>query len=283
MIATFYKQRANSGSMLLPTHPFPDHQILLKQLKKMKKLESKVAVVTGGNSGIGLATAVLFAQEGAKVAITGRDQKTIDSAVATIGHSALGIVSDVANIKNIEAQYQKVNAELGKIDVLVINAGIYIPGMLSDFTEEQFDQISNINFKGVFFSVQKALPFLNDGASVILTSSSLAIMGLPGVSAYSATKGAVNTLAKSFSSELAGRRIRVNILSPGPVDTPIMTRDGSTNEEYEGAKAFLSAKTVIGRLGMSEEIAEGFLYLASDASKYMAGSELLIDGGMRIK
>ena len=249
----------------------------------MKSLESKVAVITGGNSGIGLSTAILFAKEGAKVAITGRDKQTLNSAVEEIGHNAIGVVSDVSTISNIGQQYEEVHKTFGKIDVLVVNAGIYIPGALADFTEEQFDRISDINFKGVFFSVQKALPYLNDGASVILTSSSLAVMGLPGVSAYSATKGAVNTLAKSFSAELADRKIRVNILSPGPVDTPIMTRDGASVEEYEGAKAFLSAKTVAGRLGDSEEIAEGFLFLASDASKYIIGSELLIDGGMRIK
>ena len=249
----------------------------------MKKLESKVAVVTGGNSGIGLATAALFAAEGAKVAITGRDEKTLDEAIATIGHSALGIVSDVSDIKNIETQCQNIEAAFGKIDILVINAGIYIPGMVADFSEHDFDKISDINFKGVFFSVQKALPYLNDGASVIITSSCLATMGAPGVSAYSATKAAVLSLAKAFSAELAPRKIRVNIVSPGPIDTPIMTRGGVTTEEYQQTKTFMEGKTVIGRLGISEEIAEAFLYVASDASKFMLGSELLIDGGMRIK
>jgi len=171
----------------------------------MKKLENKVAVVTGGNSGIGLATATLFAQEGAKVAITGRDQNTLKQAVKDVGHGAIGIVSDVSKIANITEQYQQVYDTFGKIDVLVVNAGIYIPGALADFTEEQFDKISDINFKGVFFSVQKALPFLNDGASIILTSSCLAVMGVAGVSVYSATKGAVNTLAKVFSAELADK------------------------------------------------------------------------------
>jgi NAD(P)-dependent dehydrogenase (short-subunit alcohol dehydrogenase family) len=249
----------------------------------MKKLENKVAVVTGGNSGIGLATAILFAQQGAKVAITGRDQKTLDNAINEIGHNAIGISSDVSEIANIGAAYQKAAETFGKIDVLVVNAGIYIPGALADYTEEQFDKTSDINFKGVFFSIQKALPYLNDGASVIVTSSSLGTMGIAGVSAYSATKAAVISLAKSFSSELADRAIRVNILSPGPVETPIMTRDGATPEQFEQAKNYLSAKTVAGRLGTSDEIAEGFLYLASDDSKYMIGGELLLDGGMRIK
>lgn len=249
----------------------------------MKKLTNKVAVVTGGNSGIGLATAALFAQQGAKVAIVGRDQNTLDKAVDQIGNGAIGISSDVSTITNIDAAYQQAAETFGKIDVLVVNAGIYIPGALADFTEEQFDKTSDINFKGVFFSIQKALPYLNDGASVIVTSSSLGTMGIAGVSAYSATKAAVISLAKSFSSELADRAIRVNILSPGPVETPIMTRDGATQEQFEQAKNYLSAKTVAGRLGTPEEIAEGFLYLASDDSKYMIGGELLLDGGMRIK
>lgn len=249
----------------------------------MKKLVNKVALVTGGNSGIGLAAAVLFAEQGAKVAITGRDQKTIDSAILEIGHEAIGIIGDVSTVSEIEVPYKKAAETFGKIDVLVINAGVFIPGALADFTEEQFDKTSDINFKGVFFSVQKALPYLNDGASVVITSSSLATMGLGGTSAYSATKGAVITLAKAFSIELAGRNIRVNILSPGPVITPIMTRDGATPEQFEKAKNGMAAKTVVGRMGNSEEIAQGFLYLASDDSRFMVGGELLLDGGMRIK
>jgi NAD(P)-dependent dehydrogenase (short-subunit alcohol dehydrogenase family) len=249
----------------------------------MKKLVNKVAVVTGGNSGIGLATATLFAQQGAKVAITGRNQKTLESAINQIGNGAIGINSDVSGVDSISTAYQQTAEAFGKIDVLVVNAGIYIPGILADFTEEQFDKTSDINFKGVFFSIQKALPYLNDGASVVITSSSLGTMGIAGVSAYSATKAAVISLAKSFSSELADRAIRVNILSPGPVETPIMTRDGAIAEQFEQAKNYLSAKTVAGRMGTSAEIAEGFLFLASDDSKYMIGSELLLDGGMRIK
>jgi NAD(P)-dependent dehydrogenase (short-subunit alcohol dehydrogenase family) len=249
----------------------------------MRKLENKVAVVTGGNSGIGLATAILFTENGAKVAITGRDKKTIDDAVKEIGNGAIGIVSDVSEIKTLDAQYKKVSDSFGKIDVLVVNAGVYISGTLIDFTEDQFDQATDINFKGVFFSVQKALPYLNDGASIILTSSASSEMGVGGVSVYSATKAAVYSLAKAFSTELADRGIRVNIISPGPVETPIMKRGGATKEQIEDLKVIVSATTVIGRMAKPEEIAEGFLYLASDDSKYMLGSELLLDGGMRIK
>lgn len=249
----------------------------------MKKLANKVAVVIGGNSGIGLATAGLFAREGATVAITGRNKKTLDEAVAAIGPTALGVVSDVATVKNIESQYATIGQQLGKIDVLVVNAGVYVSGQSAEFTEEQFDEVSDVNFKGVFFSVAKALPYLNDGASIILTSSTLSEMGVAGTAAYSATKGAVNTLAKAFSSELAGRGIRVNVVSPGPIDTPIMKRGGGTTEQYENAKTALAGMTVAGRMGVSEEIAGAFLYLASDESRYVVGSELLIDGGMRIK
>ena len=249
----------------------------------MKKLENKVAVVTGGNSGIGLATAMLFAENGAKVAITGRDRQTLDRSIKEIGQQALGIVSDVSSVDNLSALFKKIYDALGKIDVLVVNAGIYIPGGVADFTEDQFDQTSDINFKGVFFSIQKALPYLNDGASVILTSSTLANMGIGGVSVYSATKAAVNSLARSISSDLADRRIRVNVLSPGPTETPIMKRGGVTDSEFEQAKTYLAGRTVIGRLGIPGEMAQGFLFLASDDSKYMVGSELLLDGGMRIK
>jgi len=249
----------------------------------MKKLANKVAVVTGGNSGIGLATAVLFAQQGAKVAVTGRDEATLTTAIKQIGHDAIGFKSDVSTVANIGLAYQQTAEALGKIDVLVINAGIFVPGSVANFTEEEFDRTSDINFKGVFFSVQKALPYLNDGASVIITSSTLATMGLAGTSAYSATKSAVITLAKAFSVELADRHIRVNVLSPGPIVTPIMTRDGATPEQFEKAKNGMAAKTVIGRMGSSEEMAQGFLYLASDDSRYMLGGELLLDGGMRIK
>jgi NAD(P)-dependent dehydrogenase (short-subunit alcohol dehydrogenase family) len=247
----------------------------------MKKLENKVAVVTGGNSGIGLATAKLFAAQGAKVAITGRNQTTVDSAIAEIGKGALGLVSDVSDIKNIEKGYETVSKALGKIDVLVVNAGVFIAAPLTEYTEDMFDQTSDINFKGAFFSVQRALPYLNDGASIILTSSTVSDKGFATASAYAATKAAVRSLARGFSSELLDRRIRVNVLAPGPIDTPIFGRNGSTQEQIEGTKDYLSNLTPIKRLGTSEEMAEGFLYLASDDSKYMVGGELLLDGGLR--
>ncbi len=173
---------------------------------------------------MGLATAKLFAEQGAKVAITGRNRQTIDEAVTLIGHNATGFAADVSDIKNIDKVYENVSRKLGKIDVLVVNAGVFLGAPLADFTEELFDQVSSVNFKGVFFTVQKALPYLNDGASIILTSSALNEKGLGIAAAYSATKAAVRSLARSFSAELISRNIRVNVLSPGAVDTPIFCK-----------------------------------------------------------
>ena len=245
----------------------------------MKKLNNKVAVITGGNSGIGLATAKLFAQEGAKLTITGRNQDTLAKAVAEIGHDTLGVVSDTANLKEIDALYEEVNHKFGKIDVLVVNAGVFIAAPLADFTEEMFDQTSDINFKGAFFSVQKALPYLNDGASIIITSSGVSTKGMATASAYAATKAAVRSLARGFSAELLDRKIRVNVLSPGPIETPIFGRSGASAEQIEGMKGYMADITPIKRLGTSEEMAKGFLYLASADSEYMVGADLVLDGG----
>jgi NAD(P)-dependent dehydrogenase (short-subunit alcohol dehydrogenase family) len=246
----------------------------------MNKLSGKVAVVTGGNSGIGLSTAKLFAAHGAKVAITGRNKATLDEAVEAVGNNAIGIVSDVAELKNIDEQYKQVKDKFGKIDVLVVNAGIYVAGPVVDFTEEMFDQVSDVNFKGAFFSIQRALPYLNDGASVIITGSAAGVKGFPTLSAYAATKAAVRSLARSFSAELVDRRIRVNVLSPGPIDTPIFDRNAGTREEADGTKAYFASSVPVKRLGTPEEIAEGFLYLASDDSKFFVGGELILDGGV---
>jgi NAD(P)-dependent dehydrogenase (short-subunit alcohol dehydrogenase family) len=247
----------------------------------MKKLENKVAVITGGNSGIGLSTAILFAEQGAKVAVTGRNKTSIDEAVQLIGSDTIGVVADVSDLKNIENAYQEVSSKLGKIDVLIVNAGIFLAGPLADFTEDQFDQTSDINFKGAFFSVQRALPYLNDGASIVLTSTALNEKGLGIAAAYSASKAAVRSLARSFSAELVDRNIRVNILSPGPIDTPIFGRGGGSKEEVDGTKGYFASINPSKRLGTPQEIAEGFLYLASDASKYMLGAELVLDGGVK--
>lgn len=248
----------------------------------MKKLANKVAVVTGGNSGMGLATAKLFAAQGAKVAITGRNQNTIDTATAEIGQGAIGLVSDAGNIEGLAGTYEHITAAFGsKIDVLIINAGVFLGAPLANYTEEQFDQTTNINFKGAFFAVQRALPYLNDGASIVLTSTALNEKGLGMAAAYSASKAAVRSLARSFSAELLDRNIRVNVLSPGPVDTPIYARGGGSAAEVQGAKDYFASLNPSKRLGTVEEMAEGFLYLASADSRYMVGGELVLDGGVK--
>jgi len=245
------------------------------------KLQNKVAVITGGNSGIGLGVAKLFAQEGAKVAITGRNAATIQTAVKEIGHNALGVVSDVSDINSIEPVFTQVKNGFGKIDVLVVNAGIVGFSPLENYTEALFDQLSNINYKGVFFSVQKALPYLNDGASIVLTSSTVSEKGLPGGSAYIATKAAERALVRAFAAELAGRKIRVNALSPGSIATPIFTKAGLPQEMSDEMASFFASTVALKRGGTVEEMAKGFLFLASDDSSYMTGADLVMDGGFR--
>jgi NAD(P)-dependent dehydrogenase (short-subunit alcohol dehydrogenase family) len=245
------------------------------------KLEGKVAVITGGSSGIGLGIAKKFAAEGAKVAITGRNQATIDQALRQIGHHAIGVRGDVAKMDDLNRIYQTIEREVGKIDTLVANAGVYVLGPLSAFTEEQFDHVSDINFKGAFFSVQKALPLLVDGASVILVSSTVNQKGVPNHAAYSATKAAVRSLARSFSAELLDRRIRVNTLSPGPVDTPVFNTVAGSPEEAKAMKEAMGNFTPLKRIGTAEEMAAAAVYLASDESSFMLGAEILLDGGLR--
>ncbi len=247
----------------------------------MKRLENKVAVITGGNSGMGLEAAKLFAIEGASVVISGRNSETLTAAISEIGHDAIGIKADVALLSDIDKLYKEASDKKGKFDVLVVNAGVFKGASISDFTEELFDEVVDINFKGAFFSVQKALPYLNDGASVIITSSAVNRKGFATTSAYSATKAAVQSLARSFSLELLDRKIRVNILSPGPVETPIFSRTGAPADAVEGMKDSFASLTPLKRLGTVQEMAKGFLYLASDDSSYMLGAELLLDGGVK--
>lgn len=244
------------------------------------KLNNKVAVITGGSSGIGLATAKLFAEQGAKVAVTGRKQESLDSAVAAIGHGAIGIQGDVASVSDLVRLYRTVGEKLGKIDVLIANAAIYTLAPLADFTEEMFDKISGANFKGTFFTVTKALPYLNDGAAIILTSSVVADKGVPNHAAYAATKAAIRSLARSFSAELLGRRIRVNVLTPGPVDTPVFSQVASSKEEAAAMRDGMGQFTPVKRVARPEELAAAALYLASDDSAFMVGAELLLDGGL---
>ena len=247
----------------------------------MQQLQHKIAVVTGGSSGIGLGIAKRFVAEGAKVAITGRNKASLDKAVAEIGNGALGIQGDVSQLKDLDRIFETVHEKLGRVDILVANAGAYIVGPLAEFSEEMFDRLSDVNFKGTFFTVQKALPILRDGASVILVSSTVNGKGVPNHAAYSATKAAIRSLARSFSAELLGRKIRVNVLTPGPVDTPIFNSVAGSPEEAKAMMEGMGNFTPLKRVGTTEELAAGALYLASDDSAFMLGAELLLDGGLR--
>jgi NAD(P)-dependent dehydrogenase (short-subunit alcohol dehydrogenase family) len=247
----------------------------------MNKLAGKVAIVTGGSSGIGLAIAQRFTIEGAKVAITGRNQKALDAAALQLGSSAITLKGDVSVLGDLDRIYKAMEPKLGKVDVLVVNAGVYALGSVVDFTEEQFDRVSDINFKGAFFSVQKALPLLKDGASIILVSSTVNGKGIPNHSAYSATKAAVRSLARSFSADLLSRKIRVNVLSPGPIDTPVFGTVTNTADEAKAMANAMGDFTPVKRLGTADEIAGAALFLASDESTFMLGAEVLLDGGIR--
>jgi len=244
------------------------------------KLENKVAVITGGSAGIGLATAKLFAAQGAKVAITGRNLENLNKAVEEIGSGAIGVQSDSANLADLENLYKTVEEKLGKVDVLIANAALYLLAPLADFTEEMFDKQSNVNFKGTFFTVQKALPYLLDGAAIVLVSSVVNEKGVPNHASYSATKAAIRSLGRSFAAELLPRKIRVNVLSPGPVDTDVFDQATKNKEEAVALKANMGEFTPIKRVARPEEIAAAALYLSSEESAYMIGAELLLDGGL---
>jgi len=246
----------------------------------MSRLTGKVAVVTGGNSGIGMATARLFRAEGAKVAISGRDQKTLDEAVRAIGGNVIGIRSDVSKLADIEKLFTVVVEKWGKLDILFANAGIAKFAPVSDVTEAHFDEILDINVRGLFFSVQKALPHLNDGAAIVLNASVVDDAGLPGASVYSASKAAVRSFARTLTAELADRGIRINVVSPGPVPTGILRRNGMSPEAIDETLRGLVSQVPLKRPGKPEEVASAVLFLAAPESSYVAGVDLKVDGGM---
>jgi len=248
----------------------------------MKRFEGKVAMVTGGNSGIGLAAAKAFAREGAQVAVTGRDEGTLKNAEKEIGSGALAIRADAARIADLDAAMAKVRDQFKRIDALFVNAGIgkFVP--IAEVTEAMFDEIVTINLKGAFFTVQKALPLMARGSAVVLNASINAHIGLPGTTVYGATKAAVVNMAKTMSADLAERGIRVNAVSPGPVETPIFGRAGISSEQSRQTKEWLQNQTLVKRMAEPEEIAEAVLYLSSDVSSFVVGPELVIDGGMTI-
>jgi NAD(P)-dependent dehydrogenase (short-subunit alcohol dehydrogenase family) len=244
----------------------------------MNRFTGKVALITGGNSGIGLATALRLKQEGARVVIVGRDAATLSAAGADNGF--VTIQADVAKIADIERMYREAAAKVGKIDVLFANAGIYKATPLAETTEAFYDESMDINLKGLFFTVQRALPYLNDGASVVLNSSTVNTKGWPGIAVYSATKAAVRSLARSFSAELLPRGIRVNTVSPGATFTPIFGRLGLSKEQLDETAAGLLKMVPAGRFATAEDIAAGVAYLASADAAYVIGAELTIDGGL---
>ena len=245
----------------------------------MGKLEGKVAVVTGGNSGIGLATAREFRREGARVVITGRDARTLGEAAREIGGDVLALRSDSSSLKDIDELFAAVKERFGRVDVLFVNAGVGKFASLEDTDEELFDQIMDINFKGAYFTVQKALPLLSDGASVILNASIVAHIGIANSSVYSASKAALVTLARTLSAELVGRGIRVNVVSPGPVETPIFGRMGLPPEAIDETTRGFREQVPLKRLGRPEEIAKAVLFLAGSDSSFLVGTEIIADGG----
>jgi len=243
------------------------------------KLKNKVTVITGGNSGIGLATAKLFNQEGAKVILTGRRKEVVDEATKEVGQNAVGISTDTSNLDDIDNLYKEIDKLYGKVDVLFLNAGIATFEPLESVSEESFDRQMNTNLKGLFFNIQKALPLMKAGGSIILTTSVADQKGMPNISVYSATKAAVRSLARTLSAELLERGIRVNCIAPGPIETPIFGKLGIPEEAIEQTKEQFASMNPMKRIGTPEEIAKGALFLASDDSTYVAGIDLTIDGG----
>jgi NAD(P)-dependent dehydrogenase (short-subunit alcohol dehydrogenase family) len=248
----------------------------------MKRFEGKVAVVTGGNSGIGLATAKAFAREGASVVITGRDEASLKAAEREIGGGAMALRADVSRLSEIDAAMGRIRERFGRIDALFVNAGIgkFVP--FDQVTETFFDETVAVNLKGAFFTVQKALPLLGPGAAVVLNASINAHKGMPGTSVYGATKAAVVNLAKTISADLVARGIRVNAISPGPVESALLARTGLSAEQLNQTRDWIKSQVLIKRLAKPDEIAEAVLYLCSGASPFVVGAELVIDGGMTL-
>ena len=244
----------------------------------MARLAGKTALITGGSSGIGLATAKAFVAEGARVAITGRDETTLHGAATEIGGGTVAIPCDVTKLDQIDALADRLTQEFGGLDILFANAGLFTNAPIGAISESEFDAIFDINVKGLFFTVQSMLPLLRRGASVILNASIAWRMGRPGISLYAASKAAVRTFARNFSADLAPRGIRVNVISPGPIDTPIWER-GRDAATADRLRRKIEAGVPMGRMGRSEEIAAAAVFLASDESAYMMGAELIIDGG----
>jgi NAD(P)-dependent dehydrogenase (short-subunit alcohol dehydrogenase family) len=252
---------------------------LKRDAKQVGKLEGKVALITGGNSGIGLATAKQFVNEGAYVFITGRREAELAAAKKRIRKNVTAIQGDVSNLHDLDRLFAQIRKEKGNIDIVFANAGVarYVP--LGAITEDFFDSIFDINVKGVLFTVQKSLPLLRDGGSIILNASIVATKGLSSNSVYSATKAAVRSFARTWTTDLKDRRIRVNAISPGPIDTPGLSELLASSETGEQRKKMISTTVPLGRFGRPGEIAKAVVFLASDDASYITGIELFVDGG----
>jgi NAD(P)-dependent dehydrogenase (short-subunit alcohol dehydrogenase family) len=245
----------------------------------MGKLEGKIALVTGGTTGIGLATAKQFVNEGAYVFITGRREPELAAAVKEIGRNVTGVQGDVSNLTDLDRAFEQIQREKGKLDVVFANAGIAKYAPFGRITEEFYDSIFDVNVKGLLFTVQKALPMLPDGASIILNSSIVGTKGLSSNSVYSATKAAVRSFARTWTTDLKDRRIRVNAISPGSIDTPGLNDLLASSETGEQRKKMIANSVPLGRFGTPDEIAKAVVFLASDDSSYVTGAELFVDGG----
>lgn len=245
----------------------------------MSRLKNKVAVITGGNSGIGLGIALEFRNEGAKGVIVGRNPETLASAVAQLGDNFIAINADVTNLSDLERVFKGTAEKFGKIDVIVANAGAGAVGTVTTFDEAAFDQAMNLNLKSVYFTVQKALPYMNDGGSIILIGSNAAHRAYANFTLYGAAKAAVIYLAKGFSSDLLERKIRANVITPGTTDTPAFDKFVPA-EQMETVKKHFADQMPIGRIGQPADIGKTAVFLASDDSSFMLGAELLVDGGM---
>jgi len=246
----------------------------------MSKLTGKIAVITGGNSGMGIATARLFAEEGATVVITGRRQKDLDEAVQLIGRNAEGVQGDISKLEDLDRLHDHLKAKYGRIDVIFANAGLGTITPFGTVTEAEFDKTFEVNVKGTFFTVQKLLPLIPNGGSIILNASIASTKGIEAFSVYSASKAAIRSFARSWTTDLKARKIRVNTLSPGPIDTPIFGKTGLSQEQAEQFKTGVVQQVPLGRMGHVDEIAKPALFLASDDSSFITGIELTVDGGM---
>jgi NAD(P)-dependent dehydrogenase (short-subunit alcohol dehydrogenase family) len=243
-------------------------------------LQGKTALITGGNSGMGLATALAFAEAGARVAIAGRDPKTLEEARKQLPAGSLAAVADVSKLADLDALVAQVEQHFGALDILFANAGLAKFGPSVEVSESEFDQQLDVNLKGAFFTLQKSLRLMGKGGSVILNASVVASKGMAGTAAYTASKGGVVSMTRALAAELAPQGIRVNVISPGPIDTPIYGRLGLPADARDGFAKSIEAQTPLGRFGNSSEIATAALFLASDASSFMTGSELVVDGGI---